>query len=336
MGMDKHSIARNHHNPLLWQQSLHLENMGLAYKIQMLLYLPLITASSLIQINNFGPNPTNVTFNLYVPSPLRPSAPLLVYPHWCHGTAQAAYSSKPWRALADSLGFVTIYPSSPWQADTCWDVSSPQTLAHDAGGDALGIASMVRWTLRNYNVDPERVFVTGVSSGGMMTAVLVGAYPELFAAGSIFAGVPFGCFSGDGYDVWSDKCAKGTITHTGEEWAALVQAAYPGYAGPRPKMQVFHGDVDEVLNVANYREAVKQWAAVLGTGTVPTLTAADSPRPGWSRNVYGNKGLFESFLAKGVGHDIPDLVDEVVRFFGLDCSGSTCFSRKTLAGLEGL
>ncbi|KAF4781259.1 feruloyl esterase B [Colletotrichum scovillei] len=294
--------------------------------------LPILaTAASLQHITtDFGPNPTNVSFYLYVPDSLIPNAPLLVFPHWCHGNATDAFNYKPWRPLADTLGFVTIYPSTPHTADYCWDVSSPQTLSHDAGGDSLGIVSMVRWTLQNYDVDADRVFVTGVSSGAMMTNVLVGAYPDVFAAGSAFAGVPFGCYAADGFAVWSDDCASGRITHTGEEWAAIVEAAYPGYAGPRPKLQVLHGDVDNVLNVTNFYEEIKMWTTVLGTGATPTEVVEDDPVAGWTKSVYGTKGLFEAFLAHGIDHNIPDQADEVIRFFDLDCVGENCFSRKSL------
>ncbi|KAF4916385.1 Acetylxylan esterase A [Colletotrichum viniferum] len=292
--------------------------------------LPLATAASLQQITSFGPNPTNVSFYLYVPDSLIPSAPLLVFPHWCHGTAQDAFTNKPWRSLADTLGFVTIYPSTPWTADYCWDVSSPQTLSHDGGGDSLGIVNMVRWTLANYDVDPGRVFALGTSSGAMMTNVLVGAYPDVFAAGAAFAGVPFGCYAADGYDVWSDDCASGRITHTGEEWAEIVRAAYPGYEGPRPKMQVLHGDVDNVLNVTNFYEEIKMWTTVLGVSETPTEVVEDDPVANWTKSVYGTRGLFESFLAHGVDHNIPDQPDEVIRFFDLDCVGEGCFSRKSL------
>ncbi|KAJ0161146.1 Acetylxylan esterase A [Colletotrichum tanaceti] len=289
------------------------------------------SAASLQQITNFGPNPTNVSFYLYVPDTPAPAAPLLVFPHWCHGTAQDAFNWKPWRPLADALGFVTIYPSSPWAADNCWDVSSPQTLAHDAGGDSLGIVSMVRWTLDNVaDMDRDRVFVAGVSSGAMMANVLLGAYPDVFAAGSAFAGVPFGCYAADGYAVWSDDCASGRVTRTGEAWAALVEAAYPGYAGPRPKVQVLHGDADDVLNVTNFHEEVKLWTAVLGVGAAPTEVVEGDPAEGWTKSVYGRRGLLEAFLARGVDHNIPDMPDEVVRFFELDCVGEGCFSRKSL------
>jgi acetylxylan esterase len=295
----------------------------------------LVASATLQKVNDFGVNPTNASFYLHVPDKIAPKAPLLVYPHWCHGNAQDAFNFKPWKTIADRLGFITIYPSTPWTADYCWDVSSKQTLSHNGGGDSQGIISMVKWTLGKYDIDPDRVFVTGVSSGAMMTNVLIGSYPDIFAAGSAFAGVPFGCYAGNGYAVWSDDCAKGRIKKTAEEWAKMVENAYPDYKGPRPKMQVFHGSKDDVLDVINYNEEIKQWTAVLGIGsTTPSQVAANTPVRNWTKNVFGDKGLFESFLAEGVTHDIPDQVDEVVRFFQLDCTGTSCFSRKNLTAFE--
>lgn len=293
----------------------------------------LSTAAELQHITeDFGPNPTNVTFYLYVPDSFAAGAPLLVYPHWCHGTALNAFEWKPWRALADALGFITIYPSSPWVADNCWDVSSKETLTHNAGGDSLGIASMVRWTLEQYPLDADRVFVTGISSGGMMTNVLAATYPDLFAAASAFAGVPYSCFAGNGNAVWSDDCARGRIVHPREEWAELVRAAYPDFPGPRPKMQLLHGTADDVLNVTNYHEEIKMWTAVLGVSEEPKETVPNTPQANWTKYVYGR--TVEGFLAEGVTHDIPDQAEEVVRFFDLDCKGESCFSRKTLEKWE--
>jgi acetylxylan esterase len=286
-------------------------------------------AASLQQITNFGTNPTNVAFYLYVPDKLKAKAPLLVYPHWCHGSAKDAFNSKPWKSYADSMGFIVIYPSTPWTSDSCWDVSSPQTLKHNGGGDSQGIVSMVKWTISHYDVDPDRVFVSGTSSGAMMTNVLIGAYPDMFAAGAALAGVPFSCFSGTGYDQWSSACAAGSIQKTGDAWASIVRAAYPEYTGPRPKMQVFHGSADQTLNIQNFYEEVKQWTTVLGAGN-STQVSQNTPQAGWTKTTYGSKGYVEAFLASGVSHDIPDQPGEVIRFFDLGCSGTNCFSRKSL------
>lgn len=140
------------------------------------LLLSTVQAASLQQLNvTLANNPTNVGFYIYVPDEVSPSPPILVNPHWCHGDAPAAYAGSTFANLASEYGFIVIYPDSPNLVDKCWDVSSPQTLTHDGGGDSTGIVSMVNWTLQRFDADPERVFVTGVSSGAMMTNVLVGA-----------------------------------------------------------------------------------------------------------------------------------------------------------------
>jgi poly(3-hydroxybutyrate) depolymerase len=50
---------------------------------------------------------------------------------------------------------------------------------HNGGGDSLGIVSAVRWTISQFGADSSRVYATGISSGGMMTNVLIGAYPGI-------------------------------------------------------------------------------------------------------------------------------------------------------------
>lgn len=287
--------------------------------------LPLTSAASLRQITeNFGSNPTKAGFFIYVPDTLPTNPAVLVNPHWCHGTAEAAFRGSQYATLASKHGFIVIYPNSPHTADQCWDVSSKETLTHNAGGDSLGIVSMVKWTLAKYNGDASRVFVTGVSSGAMMTQVLLGAYPDVFAAGSAFSGVPFGCFApttGNNsgvYGYWNDDCAKGRIKRSAEEWAGVVKAAYPEYDGWRPKVQLFHGTKDEVLDFVNHGEAVKEWAAVLGVGQTPVTTIANTPVAGWTKYTYGPNAWLEAFTAAGVPHDIRVQENTVLEFFKLN------------------
>ena len=49
-----------------------------------------------------------------------------------------------------------------------------------------------------------------------MTNVLMGAYPDLFAAGSAFSGVPYACFEGP--DMWNSQCATGQLIKTPQQW----------------------------------------------------------------------------------------------------------------------
>lgn len=115
--------------------------------------------------------------------------------HPCGGNAQQWFSGTRLPQYADSHGFILIYPSTPHMSN-CWDVQNPASLTHGAGGDALGIVSMVNYAINRYGADRDRVYAMGFSSGGMMTNVLAGSYPDVFEAGAAYSGVPHACFLG--------------------------------------------------------------------------------------------------------------------------------------------
>jgi acetylxylan esterase len=146
-------------------------------------------------------------------------------------------SKIPWAQGSDKGGYITIWPSSP-NSGTCWDVSSKASLSHNGGGDSNAIANMVTYAIPKYSVNASRVFVTGGSSGAMMSNVLAATYPELFVAASIYSGVAAGCFVGAWVDQWNNACANGQPTGTPEKWGDTARAMYPGYNGTRPKMQI--------------------------------------------------------------------------------------------------
>lgn len=130
-------------------------------------------AQAITQVTNFGANTSGTKMYIYVPSKLAASPPIIVAIHYCTGTAQGYYNGSPYAQLADQKGFIVIYPESPYSG-TCWDVSSRAALTHNGGGDSNSIANMVTYALKQYNGDATKVFVTGSSSGAMMTVCLLG------------------------------------------------------------------------------------------------------------------------------------------------------------------
>ena len=156
----------------------------------------------------------------------------------------------------------------------------------------------------------------------MMTNVLLGAYPDVFAAGSAFAGVPFGCFASNPDSLgWSSECATGTVTRTAQEWGDLVRAAYPEYTGTRPRIQLWHGTADEILNYVNFGEEIKQWTNVLGVSETPASTETDTPAVSQTRTRYGGSGedaAVEAISLAGVSHNLPVDAAAAIAFFGLD------------------
>ncbi len=283
---------------------------------------PPAAAAQLTEVTDFGENPTNLRMHLYVPDSVTDDPAVVLALHYCTGTGEAYYSGTEFASFADQYGFIVIYPTVT-RASQCWDVSSPQALTRDGGSDPVGLMSMVNHTVETYGADTSRLFVTGGSSGGMMTNVMLADYPDVFAAGSAFAGVPYGCFATTNGSEWNSECAGGQITHTPQEWGEMVHAAYPGYTGPYPRMQLWHGTVDDILDYTNFQEEIKQWTNVHELSQTPEHT--DNPTPEWTRTRYGGTGTqatVEANSFEGYGHGLPGGLDQgVIEFFGLDGTG---------------
>lgn len=199
--------------------------------------------SSLQQVTGFNSGPTAAGMYIYVPTTKKSPAPIIVAIHYCQGTASAYYSGTLYAQYADTYGYIVIYPNSP-SSGGCWDVASTASLTHNGGGDSQTIVNMVTYAVSNYGGDASRVYVTGSSSGAMMTNVLAGAYPEVFQAGSAYSGVADGCFyvagatAGMATPGWNSQCADGDLIQSAETWGNLVRSYYPGYTGARPKMML--------------------------------------------------------------------------------------------------
>lgn len=275
------------------------------------------SAAQLAQIDDFGANPGNLEMYLYVPDNVSPEPAIIVAPHWCTGSGPDVYNGTQYDELSEQYGYIVVYPSVT-RSSKCFDVYTQASLS-GTGSDSVSVKSMVDHVLSTYGADPDRVFATGHSSGAMMTNVLLGVYPEVFKAGSSYSGVPFTCFATMGGSEWNSECSGGNIDRTPQQWGDAVRGANPGYSGPWPRMQIWHGTEDDVLRYPNFNEQIEQWTDVNGLGQTPDHT--DHPQANWTRTRYGGTGgqaPVEAISMQGTGHDVPDQAAETLRFFGLD------------------
>ncbi|KAK2035559.1 PHB depolymerase family esterase [Colletotrichum zoysiae] len=275
-----------------------------------------VPRATFAEVKDYGSNPTGTGMWLYVPRNLAAKPAVVVGLHWCSGSAQAYYQGTHWASNAEKYGFIVIYPQTPYLRSNCWDVSSRKTLTHGGGGVSTSMANMVSFVVAHYGADEGRVFATGTSSGAMMTNVLAATYPDVFAAGIAYAGVPAGCFASadESADYWNGTCSLGQTILTQQRWAEVAEAMYPGYTGPRPKMQIYHGSLDTTLYVQNYYETIKQWTGLFGYSTTPVSETPDYPRSPYTKYVFGDK--LETFLGNGVTHSIDVFPDEDLKWFG--------------------
>jgi poly(hydroxyalkanoate) depolymerase family esterase len=284
---------------------------------------PPASAASLVQVTNFGDNPGNMRMHTYVPDshPAKPA--VVVAMHGCGGTGPGFYRSSEFAALADRYGFVVIYPSATQSAGfgTCFDTWSDAAKRRGGGSDPVSIVSMVNYVQRVYSGDPNRVYATGSSSGGMMTQHMLAVYPDVFKAGAAFMGVPFGCFANAAdYSPGNSRCTTGQLDLTPQQWGDKVRSAYPGYSGPRPRVQLWHGTNDTLVPYSRLNESIEQWTNVFGLGQTPTST--DVPRTNWNRRRYADSSgtvVVEAYSIQGAGHSLPQsgMALPAIQSFGL-------------------
>jgi poly(hydroxyalkanoate) depolymerase family esterase len=281
-------------------------------------------AAALVQVTDFGANPGGMQMHIYVPDARPANPPILVAMHGCGGSGPGFHSGSEFAALADRHGFIVIYPSAMQQAGfgRCFDTWSEAAKRRGGGSDPVSIVSMINYTQQRYGGDPRRVYATGSSSGGMMTNQMLALYPDVFAAGAAFMGVPFNCFANAAdFPPGASRCTGGSMNRTPQQWGDAVRQAYPGYTGTRPRMQLWHGTADTLVPYSLLQEEIEQWTNVFGLSQTPT--AIDTPQSGWNRRRYADASgtvQVEAYSIQGAGHSLPQsgMATSAIAFFGLN------------------
>jgi polyhydroxybutyrate depolymerase len=118
-------------------------------------------------------------YRLYIPEGLAPAASLVVMLHGWTGNADQAQRQYGWNDLADSAKFVVAYPEGLGES---WNSGGCCGQASDDGVDDVGfITAAVRDIADNVGIDPARIYVAGISNGGMM-AYKLACNTAVFAA----------------------------------------------------------------------------------------------------------------------------------------------------------
>lgn len=98
--------------------------------------------------------------HVYAPSDLKDNSPLLIS---CHGMDQDPnyqQSNTHWEAVADTAGFVVVYPRGGTGMST-WDIQGDK--------DTKWMTEIIDQMYTDYKIDKKRVYLSGFSMGGMFT-----------------------------------------------------------------------------------------------------------------------------------------------------------------------
>lgn len=251
----------------------------------------------------FSPNPGNLRMFSYIPPDLAGGAPLVVLLHGCGQTAAGYDAGTGWSQLAAQRGFAVLAAEQKAvnNPHTCFDWFNPEDVTRGEG-EVASIAAMIEAMLDTHKLDRSRVFITGLSAGGAMTAAMLATYPDLFAGGAIIAGLPFGAAANvrDALDVMRAAPLK-----TPRAWGDLVRAASP-HAGPWPKISIWHGGLDVTVNISNAQASVAQWADLHG---VPLTSARQEMVDGAIRLRWDDR--LEIYTVPALGHGTPIDADDI-------------------------
>ena len=262
-----------------------------------------VAAYSLEAIEDFGENPGNLSMLAYFPASLSDRAALVVIPHGCFQTVDYLAEHSGWIELADRYGFAILFPETnkanePFGA--CFRTWVPQHQARGVG-EPRSLQQMIHWLLENRNLDPARVYIAGMSSGGLMASVMLATYPELFAAGAVQSAYPYKCATA--FEELQ-PCSQAQKDLNEEILVQLLISGYPEYAGPRPPVSLWHGANDTLLVPANLDLQLIQWAGALDADPEEyELTMVD----GHQRKQYRDSNdrlVLETWLLDGTSHAI--------------------------------
>lgn len=249
-----------------------------------------------------GSNPGALRARFYVPQTLPDAPALVVVLHGCTQDAANYDHGSGWSRLADEQGFALLFPEQQRtnNANLCFNWFSSTDIRRDSG-EALSIRQMVAAMVATHDIDPTRIFVTGLSAGGAMASVMLATYPDVFASGAIIAGLPFGTASS------VPEAFDRMRAHGGppaDALASLVTTASPHQA-TWPTISVWHGDRDATVSHANSALIVEQWRELHGVEVEPSATEiVDGHRRRRWRDRDG-RVVIEEYCIAGLGHGTP-------------------------------
>jgi poly(hydroxyalkanoate) depolymerase family esterase len=265
-------------------------------------------------------------YKLYIPSGYHGQAlPLVVMLHGCNQSPEDFAAGTRMNLIAEEQTCLVVYPvqSSDANAAKCWNWFRPSDQRRDQGEPSL-IAGITRQVMRDYTVDPKRVYIGGLSAGAAAAAVMGTTYPDLYRAIGVHSGLACGVANDLRSALNAMRQGERSVTPRPEDMSAV-----PEHELAIPTI-VFHGDRDDIVHPRNGDHVIAQKRSTnlqkkIHRGRVPGGHA-------YTRTTYidaSGRAIFEHWEIHGAGHAWsggspagsytdprgPDAAREMLRFF---------------------
>jgi poly(hydroxyalkanoate) depolymerase family esterase len=266
-------------------------------------------------------------YKLYIPSRYQGQAlPLIVMLHGGTQTPDDFAAGTRMNLIAEEQTCLVVYPAQPSHANPakCWNWFRANDQRRGRGEPSL-IAGITRQVLHDYSVDPQRVYVSGLSAGAAAAAVMGATYPDLYAAVGVHSGLACGA-ADDLISAFAAMRGGSQYSYPSNEATDILEDRQPFV----PTI-VFHGDRDNIVHPRNADHVISRslraskWQKKVERGCVPNGHA-------YTRTIHidaNGRAMLEQWCIHGAGHAWsggspagshtdprgPDAAREMLRFF---------------------
>lgn len=220
------------------------------------------------EIENFGENPGNLRMFIHADTLQSiKNKPLVIVLHGCSQNANDVSELTGWNKLADLNNFMVLYPQQKFSNNPqlCfnWFLDKDQLKNQ---GENESIYEMISFIKQNYSIDSNRIYITGLSAGAAMSVIMSAVYPETIKSAAIFAG---GAYKIAVNPTEGLNAMIGKIAPTQEKLVNNIKEQNYDYKGKYPKIIIYQGKNDPIIDPNNARLLVNQWTGINNSDTIP-------------------------------------------------------------------
>jgi poly(hydroxyalkanoate) depolymerase family esterase len=267
------------------------------------------------------------TYKLYIPSRYQGQAlPLIVMLHGCTQSPDDFAAGTRMNLIAEEQSCLVVYPAQPSDANPakCWNWFRPTDQRRGQGEPSL-VAGITRQVMREYLVDPQRVYIGGLSAGAAAAAIMGATYPDLYAANGVHSGLACGA---------ANDLPSAFVAMRQGDLADVLEAGDISQVLRNRRVVptiVFHGDRDTTVHPRNGDHVI----ALSRRPTNSRKTVQRGGVPGghdYTRTIHtdpSGRAIFEHWEIHGAAHAWsggspagsftdprgPDATREMLRFF---------------------
>ncbi len=272
-------------------------------------------------------------YSIYVPTSYRPDTriPLVVTLHGCRQSDLTMVDKSRMHEVAEAEGFIVLYPfvntgvdgTGPGDDDgrnpNCWGYWMAAERVRGKG-EVHDIKRMVDKVMQDLSIDPDRVHIVGISSGGAMANIAQVAYPDVFASAVIVEGIAFNetasTYTGkqdcarviNSPQAWWNRDAASIVAEMRKEMQKSVLRQAP--------VMVVHNKKDCTVPISVGMNLIKTWATLSGAdgkaidmnNPIGAPVASSTDGLPWTHTKYGkganNQSLLETFLFDATSADV--------------------------------